>query len=393
MSTYEYKAYDAIGAEVSGQIESTSEQSALTTLHNQSLNVYEIKLVKDKRDSVFSSRKVSLKDLEFLTSELSLLLESGVRIDRGLDIIKRTKSKPALAELLNDLSKRLKKGSSLSNACREHPEVFDTLYCNLIEIGEASGTLSDVFKDLAEDLTFKRQLRSKIIGSLTYPSVIFFVCILSVVFIFNVIIPKMAGMFAGMEDLPWYTSVMLSASAWMQEYQLLLVLGLVISGFGFTVALKRPSVKRKWHKISLSVPFVGTAVETIERIRFNSGLAMMIRSGVPIDQALTLANGNINNAIINKEIGIARLKIKQGGALSPALSQTRLYPAFYVSLLEVGEESGNLERVFTEIATRSRNDFESWTQKLTTLLEPLMILFMGGFVGSVVVVMLLRWYR
>jgi len=385
-----YKAYDSAGAKIDGQIEASDQQTALAQLKKQGLLPAEISQYKEPAKSIFGGRsKIALADLEFLTAELSLLLESGVRIDKGIDIIKRTKANPALAQLLNTMSRDLKKGKSISQAAREHPHVFDSLYCNLIELGEASGNLPIVFADLAKDLKFKRELRNKIISSMAYPSVIFFVCILSIFFIFNFIIPKMAGMFSEADDLPWYTQVMLDTSAWMMQYQWLLVIGLVASGFGLVAALKQPAFNAWWQTIALKLPVISGAVKTVERIRFNSGLAMMIKAGVPIDQALTLATGNIKNQILRREMDIARVKVQRGSALSPALRQTSLYPEFFVSLLEVGEESGNLERVFDEIANRSRQEFESWTQKMTTLIEPLMILFMGGFVGGVVVMMLL----
>ncbi len=390
MALFTYKAYDQSGAKVDGQLEANDKASAIAELKQLALLPTEVKDFTEAQKSVFGfSSKVSLSDLEFLTAELSLLLESGVRIDRGIDIIKRTKAKPALAKLLTDISNELKKGNSLSGAVKEHSDVFDPLYCNLIELGEASGNLSEVFAGLAIDLKFRRDLQRKIISSLAYPMVIFFVCILSVFFIFNFIIPKMSAMFEGVDNLPWYTSVMLSTSDWMIQYQGFLFIGVITSIFALIYGTKQPAFIKWWQGVSLKIPVIKTAVITIERIRFNSGLAMMVKAGVPIDKAIGLSAGNIKNQSLLREITIAKNKIKAGSALTPALKQTSLYPEFFISLLEVGEESGNLERVFEEIANRSRQEFEGWTERMTTLLEPLMILFMGGFVGGVVVVMLL----
>jgi len=390
MAIFLYKAYDNSGAKEDGQIEANDKTAALAELKKQGLLTSEIKELKAAGTSIFSlNQKVSLSDLEFLTAELSLLLESGVRIDKGIDIIKRTKAKPALAKLLSEISNGIKKGKNLSEAFREHEDVFDDLYCNLIELGEASGNLSEIFADLAKDLKFKRELQRKIISSLAYPLVIFFVCILSVFFIFNFIIPKMSSMFNDVADLPWYTSAMLSTSEWMINYQGFLVLGVIASIAALIKASKQPAFITWWQSTSLKLPMIGHAVTTVERIRFNSGLAMMVKAGVPIDNALGLSAGNIKNLALRRELEIAKNKVKAGSALTPALKQTSLYPDFFISLLEVGEESGNLARVFDEIANRSRQEFESWTERMTTLLEPLMILFMGGFVGGVVVVMLL----
>lgn len=390
MTTYTYKAYDSSGGKVDGQIEATDHKQVLAELKKQGLMPSEVKELTTNSSSVLSfNQKVSLSDLEFLTSELSLLLESGVRIDRGIDIIRRTKAKPALAKLLSDISRAIKKGQSLSEAFKAHDDIFDPLYCNLIELGEASGNLSEIFEGLAKDLKFRRELQRKIVSSLAYPLVIFFVCILSVFFIFNFIIPKMAAMFEGAQNLPWYTTAMLSTSEWMMQYQGFLVLGFIVIVLGLITGSKRPGFVKWWQNVSLKLPIIKSAVITVERIRFNSGLAMMVKSGVQIDRAIGLSAGNIKNQHLQREIEIAKNKIKSGSALTPALKQTSLYPDFFISLLEVGEESGNLERVFEEIANRSRQEFESWTDRMTTLLEPLMILFMGGFVGGVVVMMLM----
>ncbi|WP_293748966.1 type II secretion system F family protein [uncultured Paraglaciecola sp.] len=387
---FSYRAYDNSGAKFEGELDATDKQGVIAELKSQGLLASEIKPVVQKGQGILLfSRGVTLADLEFLTAELSLLLASGVRIDRGIDIIRRNKAKPVLANLLGDISKDIKGGSSLAESVRKHPKVFSPLYCNLVELGESSGNLVQVFHDLAVDLKFSRDLQSKIISSLTYPLVILFVCILSIFFVFNFIIPRMSSMFDGVDNLPWYTSALLSASEWLNNYQGLLFIGILIGGVGIYVLFKRPEVKHWFAGISLSLPVIKSAVITVERIRFNSGIALMLSAGLAIDKALSLCIGNVSNHHLKRELEIARDKVKRGNSLSQALRQTSIYPAFFISLLEVGEESGNLESVFSEIAKRSKQEFESWTGRITTLLEPLMILFMGGLVGGIVIIMLL----
>lgn len=391
MIKHSYRAYDKSGAKFEGEIAANSRADVIAQLHQKGLIPAEVKEIKQAAFSgaLFQSNKVGLADLEFLTSELSLLLRSGVRIVRGIDIIHRNKAKPALANLLHDINQQLKSGNSLSDAVRSYPDIFDNLYCNLIELGESSGTLSETFADLAKNLKFQRELRRKVIGSLMYPLVIFFVCLLSIVFIFNFIIPRMSVMFDGVDNLPWYTSALIKTSEWMSNYQGALFIGLIGAAFGGYKLFKQPSVKRRWQRMSLSIPVVKTFVTTVERIRFNSGLAMTLSAGVAIDKALKLSIGNLTNEELKRELQIATDKVSKGTSLSEALGQSVLYPGFFVSLLEVGEESGSLEEVFDEIATRSRQEFESWTERMISLLEPLMIIFMGGIVGGIVIVMLL----
>ncbi|MDN4503136.1 type II secretion system F family protein [Alteromonadaceae bacterium BrNp21-10] len=390
MASFKYRAYDQAGARSEGNIEATSQGQAVQFLKQQGLLVSFItEQKKSAQIFLFKRNKVSLEDIEFLTAELSLLLASGVRINKGLDIIYKTKANPALGLLIADVSRSLNKGSSLSEALAEHPNVFEPLYCNLVQLGEASGNLSEVFAELAKELKFRRDLQRKIIGSLTYPLVILFVCILSVFFIFNFIIPKMSSLFSDLELVPWYTRALIETSQWMSQYQWLLVLGLlglIVCGIA---AFRRPDVKRWWSDAALRLPILRKIIALAERIRFCGSMAMMLKSGVPVEKALKLANGNIKNLHLQREIDIARKKIKQGSGLTAALSQSVLFPDFFVSLLDIGEQSGNLESVFHEITLRSRQEFESWTERMTTLIEPLLILFMGAFVGGVVVIMLL----
>ena len=252
MALFNYKAYDSSGAKSEGLIEATSEQDAINKLKVQKLLPFEVKEEQKRATTgVLFQSKVSLADLEFLTAELSLLLATGVRIDRGLDIIRRTKAKAALAQMLANISSSIKKGSSLSQALRAYPDVFDNLYCNLIELGEASGNLSEIFAGIAKDLKFKRELQRKIVGSLTYPCVILFVCILSIFFIFNFIIPKMADMFGQLSSLPWYTQLMLSISEWMNDYQVFLALAVIASVPALIWASKRKGFQHWWHKTAL----------------------------------------------------------------------------------------------------------------------------------------------
>lgn len=390
MALYRYRAYDSAGAKLEGQVEASDQQAALSLLKKQGLLASEINEVSASGSkSLFASNKVKMADVEFFTAELALLLSSGVRIDRGLDIIAKTKANPALAMLINDLSQSLKKGSSLTDAIKMHPETFEPLYVNLVQIGEAAGNLPEVFAELAKDLKFRQELQRKIVSSMAYPAVILFVCIASIFFIFNFIIPQMSSLFTDLDAVPWYTRAMVLTSNWMVNYQGLLLLGIAVAiGVG-VYAFKQPETQRKWSEIALRIPGVKSMVQLAERIRFCSSVAMMLKSGVNVDNALAMAVGNVKNHLLRREIEIANRKVKQGSGLTHALSQVTLFPDFYVSLMEIGEQSGNLERVFDEITDRSRQEFESYTQRMTTLIEPLLILFMATFVGGVVVTMLL----
>lgn len=389
MALFEYKAYDNTGAAVNNEHSSSSLEMAKKELALEGLHLISIKEKKAQSSSgLFRSEKLSLDELEFITSELSLLLRSGVKIDKSLQILSKGKANTPSGKLLNELSQSVKRGESLAEALSQHAD-FDTLYVNLVRMGEESGELSKVFAGLAQDLIFRKELKSKIMQALTYPSVILVVCILAIVFVFNFIVPQMGGLFEGNDNLPIYTQVLIDASNWMQSYQWYLFGGIVVFIIGVKVAIEKGLINDALDEVLIKLPLFKSAVQQVERIRFNTSMALMLDAGVQLDKAIELAAGTVKNKYLRDGLLSAKSKIKRGVSLTEALSASPIYPDFFISLLEVGEESGQLTPVFEEIANRSRNDFGSWTSKVTSLLEPLMILMMGGIVGSVVVVMLM----
>jgi len=393
MARFRYVGFDPSGGRVSGIVDADRMDLARDDLRGRGVMVSELASEgagRDWRETLgLQTDRVRLEDLEFLTSELSLLLDSGVRIDRAIGILQRTGRSGAVGRLLSAMSADLKQGRQLSEAAAEHKDVFDPLYVNLIALGEASGQLPEVFRRLADDLRFRRDIRQKVVQAATYPLVVLGVCVIALLFIFNFVVPNLATLFADADELPWYTSALLGASSFMKQYQWALAIGLAALGALLWQARKRPSVVEFRERVAIGSPFLSEATTTVERIRFTSGLGMMLESGLPVDRALQLATGNIRHGQLRREITIAVEKVRRGEQLSGVLRQTRLFPDFYASLLEVGEESGELGKVFNEIARRSRDAFSSWTLRVTTLLEPALILLMGLIVGGVVVIMML----
>lgn len=390
MAVFTYRGFDSAGASVSGEVDAVSKEAARLQLLRQGLMVAALEEVR-QQDSAFAfgNSRISLGDIEFLTSELSVLLDAGLKIDRGIELLKSSSKKPQLSNMLDKVSKALRSGQQLSQALAEFPEVFDPLYINLVAIGETTGKLPDVFRELSKDLAFRRELQQKVSQALTYPMVILVVCLVSIGFIFNYVVPNMKSLFAGQQDLPVYTAVLLSLSDWLAQYQWWLAGGIAATAVAIWGLRRHPAMKQIANYLQVHMPVVSSAIILIERIRFNSGLAMMLAAGVALDKALELSCGNIRHPDIRQEIVIALGKVKRGEQLSQVLRQTRLFPQFLVSLLKVGEESGQLARIFAEIAQRSQREFSAWVTRVTALLEPLLIIVMGGIVGGVVVVMMM----
>jgi len=393
-SRYYFVAYDNFGARHEGTLEASTEQGALELLRTDHLMPAELSLVSSgsalgTRALSFGRSGVSVSDLELLTSELSILLTNGVKIDRALDVLSRAFTKPAVNSMVADVLKSVRSGESLSDALLAHPQAFDSLYVNLVRLGEASGDLPRVFQRLSADLKFRRDLNSKVVQALTYPGVVLFVCVVCILFVFNFIVPQMSSLFEDATELPVYTSILLGVSAWFRNYQWWLLLALSTLPFFVPKLLGMFGRNVGFDAYLLRLPIIKHFILLLERVRINSSLALMLESGVPVNKALELASESVSNKYLRHGVRVAQDKVSKGATLSRVLRLSPLFPFFALSLIEVGEESGELSPVFGELADRARAELEAWLIRLTNLLEPLLILIMGGVVGSVVITMLL----
>jgi type II secretory pathway component PulF len=394
MAWFKYVAYDKSGKKIESSIEADTMATAQKELKNfKQLMVSSIAPAQaggSASKGLFGgSQNVTGRDLEYLTSELNLLLESGVKFDQGVELLARAKKNTVIGEILRQISVKLKSGSTISAAFGSFSALFDKLYVNLLKIGEESGTLGPIFKGLSRDLKFRNDLRQTIIQATTYPLIIFAVCMLSVVFIFNYIVPKMAVLFADAEELPIHTQIILGISDWLMAYQLYVGVALLGGATLIYQNRKNQQLITWFHQRSRLVPGIRTVVEMSERIRFCSSMSLLLKAGIAMDMAVRLSAGNSANTEIRRELEGVSESIRKGVHLSEALAATTLFSDLFLSLIEIGEESGEVTQIFSELADRSRNEFTQWVSRVTTLLEPLLIITMGLIVGGVVVTMML----
>lgn len=389
MARFRYSAYNSSGVKLRGVIEATTEADARTQLLADGLLVAELKAEHAAAgQALFISTTLNLHDVEFFTAELSLLLKSGLRIDKGLAILKQNVQKPALRDFIGQVLNKLKQGESLSSILATNP-AFNNLYIGLVKIAEETGELESVFQRLAEELKYQIELQDKIKQALVYPAVIFSVCILALVFIFNFVVPNLTSLFHDTQQLPGYTIALMAVSDFIVNYQHLIVVAILVAGFASWQFRQHPLVQNTQKAMRERLPVIAAANLLVERIRFNAALSIMLSSGVAIDKALKLAINTLRTTSLQLELKVATEHVNRGKGLAKSLSETRLYPPYFAALLAIGEESGELEKVFREIAERSRKAFYAWVTRFTTLLEPLLILFMGAIVGSIVVIMMM----
>jgi len=393
IARFEYLVYDEAGARLQGQVDAVSPESARSKLKEQGLIPIRIERVDatapNTRGVFHFSKAPGLGDIEFLTSQISLLLRNGIKIDRALETARVGIKNNRLKEIVTEIYDDVRRGISFSAALENYPDVFDPLYVSIVRIGEVTGRLADVSVDLAANLNFRQKISSKTRQALIYPAIILSVCLLSIFFIFNFIVPKFSIIFSGMKTIPVYTQAILTTSEIFRTYQI--ILPVLIVGISFFVYRNRKSrqVRRLKDMLMLRVPMAKQICYSLENVRFASSLAILLRSGVMITSALDYAIQSVGNVYIRKKLKRVKDEVRQGKKFSEAMAKTGFFEDIFVGLIEVGEQTGDLSEIFTEISDRLRLNYEEKVSNLIVIIEPVMILFMGLVVGSVVVAMLL----
>lgn len=382
---YKYKAFTDDGQLINGEITADDEQAAFNALRKKYKLVVNVSLVQQIRQR----KRVTLSDLEQSTSQLSTLLRNGLKIDKALAVLAKSNQKSAMGLVWNGILSDLKQGSLLSDALANRSDVFSALFIEMVKIGESTGNLPQVFLRLSQNLLFQNALRSKVIQAVTYPLFILIVCVLAIWAIFNFVIPSMSSMFDSVGEVPSYTQFLIDASIWVQNYQsyvLFCFIGILISLF---FAFQNYIFRQKIITTTVNFPLIKTIIKQSDRIRFATALQLTLESGVSLSSGLELAAETVVNPQLKKQLRKSVVAVSSGGVLSTELANIDLYDDIGISLISVGEESGTLTSSFTEISQRARLSFEQWLTRFTAMLEPLLILVMGGVVGSVVITMLL----
>ncbi|MCG6510733.1 type II secretion system F family protein [Vibrio parahaemolyticus] len=317
------------------------------------------------------------------------MLKSGLKIDKALEVLAENAPNAKIQSILEEVGIGVKQGRELWRCMSEHPTAFPNLYVEMVKIGEASGRLTEVFAKLAENLKFQRELSKKITQAMVYPMFILLVCVVSLVAIFNFVVPSMSGLFESLQEIPVYTQLLLDVSGFVQSYQAHMLAALVVAVIAFIKASENPDFRKRVDGFLAAFPLTRNAVLLVERIRYSASMELMLTSGVDLAKSMSMSTASVKSDALQSQLSKAHDDVSQGRSLVESLSGIQLFDPISLSLIRVGEETGQTGLVFGEINSRSRNQFETWMLKLTAMLEPLMIVIMGGIVGSVVIIMLL----
>jgi len=384
---FSYRATTMEGTIVEGVIDAADEKAAIERLKNTGIIPLNVAAPKEDIKKRFTLRSAK-GDLLTFTTELSALLSSGVPIDRSLNILSGISESKEMKSIIQSILKSIREGSSFSDALQRHPEVFPKIYINMIRAGEAGGVLDVVLDKLNEFLESRKELKEHVFSAMIYPTILIVTGGISVIVLLTYVLPKFTVLFAELGgSLPLPTQILLTFSNNLKSYWWI-VLSLFITGwFIFKHSIKSDTGRYKWDSFKLKL--MGDVVRKLETARFCRTLGTLLKSGVPLLQALNNAKDVINNQVIASVIDDVSKGAKEGKGIATPLSSTNVFPPLALSMIKVGEETGQLDTMLMKVASTYEKSLKEAIKRFISLLEPVMILTMGLIIGFIVVSMLM----
>ncbi len=394
MPRYRWEGKTLRGEKKKGEMEAPDEGSVRTHLRQQ--NVIPTKVVaKGKEISLSLGRqKVKKKDVAVFTRQLATMIDAGLPLVQSLDILCAQQENKAFKEVINNIKEDVEGGSTFAGALGKHPKVFDELYVNLVVAGEEGGILDNVLNRLAVYIEKAEALKKKIKSALVYPSAIVGVAIIVVAVLMIFVIPVFEKMFTSAgHTLPLPTLIVIGISTLLKKYIFFLIVALVILAFMFRRYHSTEKGKMAVDKLILKLPVFGMLFRKVAVARFSRTLSTLITSGVPILDGLSITSKTAGNKPIESAIMKARASISEGETIAEPLARSEVFPPMVTQMIAVGESTGSLDSMLTKIADFYEDEVDVAVGTLTSLLEPMLMVFLGVTVGGVVIAMYLPIFK
>lgn len=415
-----YKAVSPEGKVQEGQMEAESEDAAARRLQTQGLIPLQVAtaghdldkakkrsgkrprlaqkgeksgrgIIQDLANMSIRIRGVAkTKDLILFAEHLSIMLQSGITLNKSLALLSELTENKAFSEVVSDIHNQIREGSALWQALQNHPKVFPVVFVHMVRAGEAGGVLDVVLSRVAEYLNSVQELKEYLVSAMIYPTILGLTALGSIVIMLTVVVPKFAEIFSGMGvDLPIITQAMLGTGTFLQANWWMLALGLAVVLLIVRSVLQSQGGRQWWDATKLGLPLVGPIILKIEIARFARTLGTLLQSGVSILAAMNIVKGVVINSALRQSLDQVYTDLKQGRMLSVSLEKRQVFPTLAVSMLGVGEESGDLAGMLGRIGQMYDKDLKSAIKAFTAVFEPVIILTMGLVVGVMVISMLL----
>jgi general secretion pathway protein F len=397
MPIYEYQGIRRKdGKPVKGLKDAESEKNLRSELKREGIMLTEMREKRHGQERAgidlgkLFGKRVTKLDIALTTRQLATLTKAGISLVESLNAIIDQTDKPDLKGAITDVRDQVNQGMSLSDAFKRHPKYFDHLFCNMIHAGEQSGKLEQVLIRLSDFIEARNKLTSKVVGAMFYPAfmALFGAIIIGIMMV--MVVPKVTSIFENFgRELPWYTQLLIWTSNALRGYWWLLAGTIVLIIVGFRKWKHTEMGQVKWHRFVLWSPLFGGLAMMIAVSRFAKTLATLLASGVPVLTAMDITKGVLGNVVLEKVIVDASASIREGESIAEPLKASGRFPPIVTHMIAVGERSGQLEEMLENVANAYDTQVETKIAALTSLLEPLMIIFMGAGTGSITAAMLM----
>jgi type IV pilus assembly protein PilC len=388
-SVFQWEGKTRQGSVQKGEIAAKSKDEVLALLRKQ--NIQPINVAEKPKEIKFSfgAQKIEGKDIVILTRQLATMIDAGLPLVQCLDILGTQTENKALAKVINQVRSDVESGSTFADALKKHPKVFDNLYVNMVAAGEAGGILDTILQRLATYMEKLNKIKKQIKSAMIYPSVILFVAVAVVALLMVIVVPMLAGMFASMGQLlPLPTRIVIAISNFLKGWGgLVLAVTLVGLFVGLKQWRKTESGLRTTDAIALKIPVMGSLIQRVAVAKFTRTLGTLLSSGVPILEGLLIVSRTAGNKVIEEGVVMTRQSVSEGKTLAEPLAAAKVFPPMVVQMISVGEATGALDNMLNKIADFYDEEVDSAVAALTSMLEPMLMIFLGTTVGFVIVAM------
>jgi type IV pilus assembly protein PilC len=394
MPSYTYLAREAgSGREIRSHVDAATEQAAIANLLNRNLLVVSIQEKISRRGRTAGGR-VALADLVVFTRQLATMIDAGLAMVQCLQGLADQASSKVMRDVIRDVCSRVEAGDSFSMALTKHPKVFNRLYVSMVDAGEKGGLLAEVLARLATYLESTARLRKKVKSSMMYPTAVTIVAIAITTFLLVRVVPVFGEIYDGFgAALPGPTQFLMTLSDLIRHNLLYIApaLGLVI--YGWFAYIKTKPGREFWDRTRIRLPIFGSIAHKICLARFARTLASLVRSGVPILEVLNIVANTAGNVVMEKAVRTASTDIERGDGISAALGKHPIFPSMIIRMMTAGEQTGKIDAMLERVADFLDEEIETTLSGLTSLIEPILIVFLGVVVGGIVVCMFLPIFK
>jgi len=388
MPQFSYNIISKDGHKSSGLLTSPTREAAVESLRLQGAKPLSVREVSTKKPRfTLSAHKVKLRELVIFTRELSTMIDAGVPLPRGLGTLADQTENKYFKGVILGINRDIESGVPMADAMAKYPTIFNSVYVNMIRAGEAGGILDDILKRLATQVEKDSAIRQKIHSAMAYPVVILTVTVIAFFGIMIFIMPKIAKIINDLggpdAQLPIYSRIMLSTSAFVQKNIIFILIFSVAASWGFRRYIKTEKGKYRWHNFLLKVPIFGKIVAKIAIARFSRTFASLMGSGVSVLESLEVTSKAVGNRVIQKELMDVAQAVKNGQPLGKQLTAAPFFPPIVGQMMSVGEETGKIDQILLKVADFYEEEVDAVIDSLASIIEPVMIIILGALVGMI----------